>query len=342
MTRYSDCSAEIRKAPLTWTVTGAAGFIGSALVETLLDLGQTVIGVDNFATGHKKNLDEVLATAGTARQRFTFIEGDICDPEVCRRACAGSSRVLHQAALGSVPRSIAQPLASHQANVDGFVHMLMAARDARARFVYASSSSVYGDDATLPKVEGREGDPLSPYAATKQIDEIYALVFQRTYGIETIGLRYFNVFGRRQDPNGPYAAVIPRWLDNLFSDKPCEMFGDGENSRDFCYIDNAVQANILAALAPASATARVYNIGFGGRTTLKTLFQLLRDGVAVHHPSAKNSQPTMVPPRPGDVAHSQASIEQARKELGFEPSHDIGRGLVATIEWYAKQRGITG
>ena len=287
MSRYDEVCRALAAEPRRWLVTGAAGFIGSALVEKLLLLGQHVIGLDSFVTGHRANLDDVRSVVGDqAMRRFHFIEGDICDLETCRRAAGEVDLVLHQAALGSVPRSIQDPIASHRANVDGFVHVLSAAQSAGVeRVVYASSSSVYGDHPGLPKVEEAIGQPLSPYAATKRIDEVYAAVWQRTFGLELVGLRYFNVYGRRQDPEGPYAAVIPRWIAALASGAPCVIFGDGSQSRDFCYVDNAVQANILAAVGPKQATGEVYNVGLEGRTDLVHLFRMLRERVAALRPA---------------------------------------------------------
>ena len=334
---YAELCRGLQGAPQRWLVTGAAGFIGSALVEQLLRLGQEVVGIDNLATGRKENLDDARRGVGPeAAARFDFIEADIRDLDACRRAARGVQLCLHQAALGSVPRSVEDPLSSHQANVDGFIHVLLAARDTGVRrVVYASSSSVYGDHPALPKVEDAIGAPLSPYAATKRVDEIYAGVWQRAYGLELIGLRYFNVFGRRQDPDGPYAAVIPRWIKRLAAGETCVIYGDGSQSRDFCYVDNAVQANLLAACAPdRSATGHIYNVGVGGRTTLLELHHLLRERVASHRPSARSSEPRHAEPRAGDVVHSQASIEKARKILHFEPTATIEEGLTATVDWF--------
>jgi UDP-N-acetylglucosamine/UDP-N-acetylgalactosamine 4-epimerase len=308
-----------------WLVTGAAGFIGSHLAHTLLAHGQEVVGLDNFATGHRRNLPEVS-------ERFRFIEGDIADLSACQKATEGVRWVLHQAALGSVPRSIKDPLASHRANVDGFINMLTAARDAgAARFVYASSSSVYGDDPRLPKREAETGRVLSPYAATKAINELYARVFERTYGIQTVGLRYFNVFGPRQDPNGPYAAVIPRWLAALAEGKPVEIYGDGRTSRDFCFVANAVQANLLAALKVGAVSDTVYNVSVGGKTSLSELFGLLRDRVAAIRPAAATAAPVHLPERVGDIRDSQADINHIQRALGYEPTHSVGQGLDETV-----------
>ena len=329
MTRYDDVRREIAAHKRTWLVTGGAGFIGSHLVEHLQALGQTVRVLDNLATGKRSNVP-----AGA-----DFVDGDIVDAAACARACAGVDLVLHQAALGSVPRSLADPQASHRANVDGFVNVLLAARDAGVtRFVYASSSSVYGDHPALPKVESAIGKPLSPYAATKLVDEIYARAFQDAYGIECVGLRYFNVFGPRQDPDGPYAAVIPKWVAALLRGEPCTINGDGETSRDFCYVDNAVQANLLAAFAPASSTNEAYNVACGARTTLAALFALIRDGLAATRPGIAAAAPAYAAFRPGDVRHSHADIAKARDQLGYAPTHDVARGLREALAWYATAR----
>lgn len=336
--RFEHLQAELLAQPRRWLVTGAAGFIGSHLTERLLRLGQTVVGLDNFATGHQRNLDEVLELVGEENAaRFQFIEGDIRDLDVCRAACEHVELVLHQAALGSVPRSLQDPINSHKTNVDGFLNMLVAARDAGIRrFVYASSSSVYGDEPTLPKVEGREGRLLSPYAATKHMNEVYARIFQDAYGIECIGLRYFNVFGPRQDPNGPYAAVMPRWIEALLSGKRIQIFGDGETSRDFCFVNNAVQANLLAATTvEAAATNQVYNVACADRTTLKELFGWIRERVAKHEPAAATVVPEHAGFRAGDVRHSLADIGKAMELLGYEPTHLIEAGLDITVDWYA-------
>ncbi len=320
----------------SWLVTGGAGFIGSHLVETLLREGQRVVVLDSLVTGHQRNLDDAVKRAGGgAASRFTFQKGDITSPEHCQAACAGVDYVLHQAALGSVPRSIALPLDSHRANVDGFVNMLIAARDAKVkRFVFASSSSVYGDDPTLPKVESRTGRVLSPYAATKHINEVYASVFQRTYGIETIGLRYFNVFGPRQDPDGAYAAVIPRWMAALVEEKPCLINGDGSTSRDFCFVANAVQANLRAALTQVpGATDSVYNVAVGGKTSLLELYELIRARLAKQRPVIGALEPVFQPFRPGDIKDSQADISRAREKLGYAPTHTVAQGMDETVAY---------
>lgn len=339
---YEQLCNGLKAEPKAWLITGVAGFIGSALLETLLGLGQQVIGLDNFSTGHQSNLDDVIARSGPRAASFRMISGDIRNAEICRTACEGVDYVLHQAALGSVPRSIDDPLTSTHVNVNGTLNVLVAARDAGARrVVYASSSSVYGDSRALPQFEQATGRPLSPYAATKVANEIFAEVFQRTYGLEVIGLRYFNVFGRRQDPDGPYAAVIPRWISNLVHGRPCRIFGDGQTSRDFCYVDNAVQANLLAAAtAPASATASAYNIACGESTSLIELFHLIRSGLAPYKPSVRTAQPIFEDFRPGDVPRSLADITRATATLGYEPTHRVRAGMEATIQWYAEAAGL--
>lgn len=322
----------------TWLVTGGAGFIGSHLVETLLRLGQRVRCLDNFSTGHRQNLAE--ASRGHEEQ-FELVEGDLRDLEACRRACAGAEVILHQAALGSVPRSIEDPLASHGANVTGFVHLLWAAREAGARrVVYASSSSVYGDHPELPKVEERIGRQLSPYAVTKYADELYAGVFGKAYGLELLGLRYFNVFGPRQDPNGPYAAVIPLWFRALLEGAPVFVNGDGSTSRDFCHVDNVVQANLRAAtVEERAAIDEVYNVAVGERTTLAELFAILREQAARFRPGAARAQAVYRPFRAGDVLHSLADVSKARRLLGYEPQVRVREGLERAAAWYAGQRG---
>lgn len=324
--------------PRTWLVTGAAGFIGSNLVEELLALGQVVVGLDNFSTGHRSNLDEVLNAHPERAPRFTMIEGDIRDLDVCRAACEGADYMLHHAALGSVPWSVADPLTTNAVNVTGFVNLLVAAKDAGvSRVVYASSSAVYGDAAEQPQVEAHVGQPLSPYAASKAADETYALSFQRSYGLESIGLRYFNVFGRRQDPSGAYAAVIPRWITNLLRGEPCTIFGDGETTRDFCYVANVVQANILAATTDARATAQVYNVACGESVTLNELFAMLRDHLLAEGADVSYATPQYGEFRTGDVRFSCASIDKARELLGYSPSHPVDAGLAEARAWYVRQ-----
>jgi len=318
----------------TWLVTGAAGFIGSNLVETLLRHGQRVIGLDNFSTGFQRNLDDAVAAVPGGGDRFTMHAGDIGDRALCERVVAGVDVVLHQAALGSVPRSMADPLASHDSNVTGFLNLLDAARRACVgRFIYAASSSTYGDDPQLPKREERIGKPLSPYAATKLIDEIYAGVYATAYGFRATGLRYFNVFGPRQDPDGAYAAVIPKWTAAMLADEVVRINGDGETSRDFCYIANAVQANLLAALAPDEAQGEIYNVAVGERTSLNQLFALIRDGLAEHQVHYAR-EPDYADFRPGDARHSQADIAKARDRLGYRPGVDVEAGLRAALPYY--------
>lgn len=327
----------IQDSPSTWLVTGAAGFIGSNLVEKLLTLGQTVKALDNFATGHRSNFDSVRQSVGEeAWKRFTLVEGDIRDVEACREACQGARYVLHQAALGSVPRSIEDPITSNAVNVDGFVAMLTAARDAGVkRFVYASSSSVYGDHPALPKVETAIGNQLSPYAVTKFANELYAGVFGSCYKMEIIGLRYFNIFGPRQDPEGAYAAVIPKWFDALIKGETVFINGDGETSRDFCFVENAVRANLLSALsAHPDAPGKSYNVACGERTTLNELFGLLRDLVATRHPDAAKAKAVHRAERPGDVRHSLADVSMAKELLGYEPVLLIKQGLNLAADWY--------
>ncbi len=338
-TRYDEVCEDLVNSPRRWLVTGVAGFIGSALLERLLDLGQTVVGVDNFLTGHKRNLDDVLAINPDERLQFRFIEGDLRDPAVAQEAVKDVDIVLHEAALGSVPCSIKDPIASHQHNVDAFLNVLVAAKDANVgRVVYASSSSVYGDHPGLPKHEDRIGKPLSPYAVTKRVDEIYAQVFQDVYEKQLIGLRYFNVFGRRQDPNGPYAAVIPRWISSLVEGKPCVIFGDGTNSRDFCYVDNIVQANLLAATAPDPAvTGTVYNCGCNGRTDLVELFAMIKEDLAKDFPDVAKAEPAFEGPRAGDVAHSQAAIDKITAALGYAPTHQVAEGMTETVAWFSQR-----
>ena len=337
MNKYHEVKEVLIKEPGKWLVTGVAGFIGSNLLETLLKLDQTVIGLDNFATGHQKNLSEVQGLVTTEQwARFTFIEGTISDLETCRKSCSDIDYVLHQAALGSVPRSIEDPLLTNESNVNGFLNMLVAARDAGVkRFVYAASSSTYGDEPSLPKVEDRIGSPLSPYAVTKFINELYGDVFANAYGFKTIGLRYFNIFGRRQDPNGAYAAVIPKWFLELIDNKPVYVNGDGETSRDFCYIDNCVQANILAATATdEKAINQVYNVAFGERTTLNELFKLIRERVSTLYPQIKEVKPVYRDFRAGDVRHSLADITKARELLGYDPEFSVAAGLNKASDWY--------
>lgn len=343
MTRFDEIQQHLSTNQYTWLITGVAGFIGSNLLESLLKLNQKVVGLDNFATGYQHNMDQALADAGRplGESDFRFIKGDICDQESCRVACSGVDYVLHQAALGSVPRSIENPVRTNQANIDGFLNMLVAARDAEVRrFVYAASSSTYGDHPDLPKIEDKIGNPLSPYAVTKVVNELYANVFARTYGFKTIGLRYFNIFGKRQDPNGAYAAVIPKWVSSLIAGEDVYINGDGETSRDFCYIDNAVQMNILAAMAEEQkAVDQVYNVALNDRTSLTILFEMIQERLIERIPALKRVEPTYRDFRAGDVRHSQADIGKAQRLLGYAPSHRIGAGLDAAMDWYVEALG---
>jgi UDP-N-acetylglucosamine 4-epimerase len=361
MTPYDHLKTRLTAEPKTWLITGVAGFIGSNLLETLLKLNQRVVGLDNFATGHQRNLDEVQTLVTHAQwQHFSFINGDIRKLEHCQAAMTwpGISRsgapavidpsvqplpvdyVLHQAALGSVPRSLEDPITTNATNISGFLNMLVAARDAKVKsFTYAASSSTYGDHPGLPKIEDTIGKPLSPYAVTKYVNELYADVFARSYGFNNIGLRYFNVFGPRQDPDGAYAAVIPKWTAALLAGEPVYINGDGETSRDFCFVSNAVQANLLAAIADNDDSSRqVYNVAVGERTTLKELFAMLRDNLAAHGVSP-DTQPTYHDFRPGDVRHSLADVKKAATLLGYKPSHRLGDGVKVAMDWYVRHFG---
>jgi len=336
----SAACSQLRGRPLRWLVTGSAGFIGSHLLETLLSLDQDVVSIDNLETGHLHNLESVRTAVGEARwRRHEFVEGDIVEPSICRRVCAAVDIILHQAALGSVPRSISDPLRTHAANATGFLNMLVAARDAGVkRFVYAASSSTYGDDPRLPKVEAQIGRPLSPYAVTKYLNELYADVFGRCYGLACVGLRYFNVFGPRQDPEGAYAAVIPRWMAAMLRGERVVVYGDGETTRDFCFVANVVQANLLAATtANPEAIGQVYNIAVGGRMSLNELFGTLRDLVQESRSGVNIPLPIREDLRPGDVRHSQADITKACRLLGYFPTHDVRCGLREALSWYEAQ-----
>jgi UDP-N-acetylglucosamine/UDP-N-acetylgalactosamine 4-epimerase len=342
MTAFDTLKSQLQAEPKTWLVTGAAGFIGCNLVEALLQLDQRVIGLDNFATGHEKNLAQVQASVGPVRwEHFSFRRGDIRDLITCHTACKDVDYVLHQAALGSVPRSLEDPLSTHAANNTGFLNMLVAARDAKVkRFVYAASSSTYGDHPGLPKVEDVIGKPLSPYAVTKLVNELYADVFGRCYGMESIGLRYFNIFGRRQDPDGAYAAVVPKWVASMIHNEPVYINGDGETSRDFCYIDNVIQANLLAATSThADAANQVYNVAVGDRTTLNQLFEAIRSLLASKFPHLADFKPVYRDFRAGDVRHSLADISKAQTRLGYAPTHRIGEGLAEAMDWYVNDLG---
>jgi UDP-N-acetylglucosamine 4-epimerase len=337
MSAYEDRLNQLRKSPQTWLITGVAGFIGSNLLEHLLRLDQTVIGLDNFSTGKPGNLDEVRNSVTEPQwQRFRFVEGDIRTLATCQLVCAGVDFVLHEAALGSVPRSIADPIASNDSNVTGFLNMLVAARDTGVkRFVYAASSSTYGDHPGLPKFEDTIGKPLSPYAVTKYVNELYADVFARSYGMESIGLRYFNVFGPRQDPEGAYAAVIPCWIRALIKGEQVHINGNGETSRDFCFVENVVQMNILAATSTdQSAANQIYNTAVNARTSLNELYDMLHKRLLPHYPHLQACKPIHRDFRKGDVLHSQADISKASKLLGYIPSHTIDAGLDTALSWY--------
>jgi len=339
MTAYETLLDRLSRERHRWLVTGAGGFIGSNLVERLLRSGQFVTGLDNFATGRRINLEQVQAAVGPdAWSRFRLVEGDIRRPQDCRAAAEGIEYVLHQAALGSVPRSIADPLATHESNATGFLNVLVACREAGVqRIVYASSSSVYGDHPALPKVEDVVGTPLSPYAVTKASNEQNAAAFARCYSMQCIGLRYFNVFGPRQDPDGAYAAVIPRWIAALLDDRQVRIFGDGQTSRDFCYVDNAVQVNLLAATTDStSAVNQVYNVAVGDRTTLAELYEMCRGLLVDRFPRLRSAQPEFGEFRAGDVRHSQADIGKSVRLLGYAPTHRIGDGLRVAMDWYVK------
>jgi len=360
MSKYDELKNNLMNDPKTWLVTGCAGFIGSNLLETLLTLDQYVVGLDNFATGHQYNLDEVESLVTLQQwQRFYFIEGDIRNLEDCRAAMvhpavnaqASSAEdlavrrlqlgivahVLHQAALGSVPRSINDPITTNATNIGGFLNMLVAARDAQVKsFTYAASSSTYGDHPALPKVEDNIGNPLSPYAVTKYVNELYADVFARCYDFKCVGLRYFNVFGKRQDPNGAYAAVIPKWIASMIQGETVFINGDGETSRDFCFVENAVQANLLAACAENDAKNQVYNVAVGDRTTLNELYASLSKVLSANGVLYDKS-PAYRDFRAGDVRHSQADIEKAVASLGYDPIYRIDSGIATAMPWYVKQ-----
>lgn len=338
MSQYQTVCEQLKQSPKIWLVTGVAGFIGSNLLETLLKLDQTVVGLDNFATGHQHNLDEVQSLVSAAQwAKFTFYEGDIRNLEDCQKACAGVDYVLHEAALGSVPRSIADPITTNETNISGFLNILTAARDAKvSSFTYAASSSTYGDHPALPKVEENIGKPLSPYAVTKYVNELYADVFAKTYGFKAIGLRYFNVFGQRQDPNGAYAAVIPKWTAAMIAGDDVFINGDGETSRDFCFIDNTVQANILAATtADDAAKNQVYNVAVGDRTTLNDLYRAIQAALAENGVNYTKDA-VYRDFRAGDVRHSQASIAKIEKALGYAPEFRIDAGIQLAMRWYVK------
>lgn len=339
ITPYEALKTKLKENSKTWLITGVAGFIGSNLLETLLKLEQQVVGLDNFATGHQHNLDEVRSLVSPAQwEKFTFIKGDIRNLDDCHKATAGVDYVLHQAALGSVPRSINDPITTNQVNIDGFLNMLVAARDAQVkRFVYAASSSTYGDHPGLPKVEDTIGKPLSPYAVTKYVNELYADVFSKAHDTQNVGLRYFNVFGPRQDPDGAYAAVIPKWISGLIRGQQVFINGDGETSRDFCFIANVVEANLLAATTEdPNAVNQIYNVAVGDRTTLNDLYAQLHRNLLSHYPNLQGAKPAYRDFRVGDVRHSLADISKAENLLGYAPTYHISQGLELAMPWYIK------
>lgn len=333
---YRRIREELAANPKRWLITGVAGFIGSNLLDALLDLGQEVVGLDDFSTGYRSNIEDVLAARPEGAQRFTLVEGDIRNAATCEAACRDVDYVLHQAALASVPRSIDDPATAHSVNVDGFFNILLAARKAKVRrLVYASSSAVYGDAVQQPQAENRTGRPLSPYAANKAIDEVYANAFQMAYGLQTIGLRYYNIFGPRQDPDGAYAAVIPRWIANLLRDEPCVIYGDGETTRDFCFVANVVQANVLAATTDnPEATGQTYNVACARSVTLNQLFTIITEQLFSLGEAASLASAVYRPFRAGDIRHSSASIDRARRLLGYAPSYEVRDGLAEALPWY--------
>jgi len=343
MTKYEHLQNHLITNQHTWLITGVAGFIGSNLLEALLTLNQKIIGLDNFETGYQHNIDQAMQDANKATGKdqsslFNFIKGDIRELENCQKACEGVDYVLHQAALGSVPRSIEDPICTNKANIDGFLNMLVAAKDTKVkRFVYAASSSTYGDHPDLPKVEDKIGNPLSPYAVTKLVNELYAQVFARTYNFNTIGLRYFNIFGKRQDPNGAYAAVIPKWVNSIINKEDVFINGDGETSRDFCYIENTVQMNLLAATTTnEQATDQVYNVALNDRTSLNQLYQMIEERLIDRIDGLEKKEPIYRDFRAGDVRHSQADINKAQSLINYQPSHNIAEGLNEAMDWYVE------
>jgi len=341
MTKYQQLQEYLKDNQSTWLITGVAGFIGSNLLEKLLTLNQKVIGLDSFDTGYQHNIDQAIEDANNivgidVGKNFEFIDGDIKNLSDCRHSCHGVNYVLHQAALGSVPRSIEDPIGANETNINGFINMLVASRDEKVKqFVYAASSSSYGDNIDLPKVEHMIGNPLSPYAVTKLVNELYANVFAKNYGFKSIGLRYFNIFGKRQDPDGAYAAVIPKWVASILNKEDVYINGDGKTSRDFCYVDNAVQANILAAMTENSeATDQVYNVALNDRTSLNELYRMIEDSLLKNVKELEKKEPIYGDFRPGDVRHSQASIDKAKELLEYEPQFRIAEGLNEAIGWY--------
>ncbi len=337
MNKYKEIQLALKQNPKKWVITGVAGFIGSNLLEALLELDQFIVGMDNFSTGNQKNLDHIKKCVSKDKwNRFLFIEGDILDPKLCNEICQGSDYVLHQAALGSVPRSIEDPYTSNNSNITGFLNMLIAAKESNVkRFVYAASSSTYGDHPDLPKIEHKIGNPLSPYAVTKLVNELYANVFEIAYDFPSIGLRYFNIFGRRQSADSAYAAVIPKWIGEILGNKSITINGDGETSRDFTFIDNVIQANILSATTTDSKTiGQVYNIAVGERTTLIEMYNFISENIRLRLNKLKIKEPKFDDFRPGDVRHSLADITKAKDLLGYDPTHNVEQGIKETVKWY--------
>lgn len=341
MTAYENLLEKLKGEEHTWLITGVAGFIGSNLLETLLKHNQRVVGLDNFATGFQHNLDEVKTLVSSEQwERFRFIEGDIRKLDDCLMACEGVEFVLHEAALGSVPRSIADPIATNEVNISGFLNMLVAARDCKVkRMVYAASSSTYGDHPDLPKIEERIGKPLSPYAVTKYVNELYADVFAKNYGMELIGLRYFNVFGPRQNPNGAYAAVIPRWINSMLENEVININGDGETSRDFTFVQNVLQANLLAAASASQIKNEVFNVAVGQNTSLNQLFGLINQALKICNIEYSRN-PKYCEFRQSDIPHSLADISKISNLIGYIPTHTILESIKVTIDWFIAKRKL--
>jgi UDP-N-acetylglucosamine 4-epimerase len=341
MNKYEQLQDFLKVNQSTWLVTGAAGFIGSNIVEKLLILNQKVIGLDNFDSGYQHNIDHAIKDASRATgknliKNFKFVHGDVRDLIDCHKACDGVDYVLHQAAIGSVPRSIKDPCNTNRTNIDGFLNMMIASKEANVkRFVYASSSSSYGDQSDLPKVEDKIGSPLSPYAVSKIVNELYADVFAKVYGFRTIGLRYFNIFGKRQDPNGAYAAVIPKWVSAILNNEEIYINGDGETSRDFCYIDNTVQVNLLAATTSLDeATNQIYNVALNESTSLNKLYQMIEEKIGQRKHDIEKKAPIYQDFRVGDIRHSKANIDKAKLLLNYQPKYTLNEGLDHTMDWY--------
>lgn len=346
MKNFEEISSYLKKNQHTWLITGVAGFIGSNLLEALLKLNQKVVGFDNFDTGYQHNINEAISDAAISlkstqaevSKNFKFINGDIRILNDCINACKKIEYVLHHAAIGSVPRSIQDPIYTNKANIDGFLNMLVSANEAKVKmFVYAASSSTYGDSKELPKIEDRIGKPISPYAVTKLVNELYADVFNSVYGFNSIGLRYFNIFGKRQDPNGAYAAVIPQWINRILNNQSIYINGNGKNSRDFCYVENVIQINILSALSEnKNSHNEVYNVAFNDRTSLNRLHDLINSELLKKLPNLDSNKPIYREPRAGDIMHSLADISKAEKMLNYKPEYNIEHGLNLTIDWFIK------